>query len=280
MISKERLIQDALEKDLGQIGDVTSEALVNPDLLTQADLVVKAETGIISGLDVFKLVFNLVDDNIEVRLNNHNGDQVNFGDVVATLSGPAKGILRGERVALEFTRRMSGIATKTAEFVKAVDGTDTIILDTRKILPCFGELDKEAVRDGGGTNHRANLSEMGLIKNNHLDLIGIGINEAVKAFKEKYPEIPVEVEVRDRGELLQAFEGLPDRIMLDNFTNEEIEDAVSLRAQIAPQIPLEVSGNMDLERVAQVAQLGVEFISVGELTHSVKAFDLSLHIHD
>jgi nicotinate-nucleotide pyrophosphorylase (carboxylating) len=177
---------------------------------------------------------------------------------------------------------MSGIATKTANFVNETKGTNTVILDTRKILPVFGDLDKQAVKDGGGQNHRLNLSEMGLIKNNHLDILKGDITKAIASFREKYPNIPLEIEVRDEKELADALANNPDRIMLDNMNTEETKKSVATRdefkAKTNKYIPLEASGNMTLDRIKEVADTGVDYISVGALTHSVEAFDISLHI--
>lgn len=275
-------IKDALIKDGGPLGDVTSLALIEKEKLVSAEFIVKADSGVISGLEVARLVFELVDPEILFTPLLHEGDSVQKGDVFATVSGPARSILAGERIALEFLRRMSGIASRTAEFVQEVAGTGATILDTRKILPGYGELDKQAVRDGGGTNHRKNLSEMGLIKNNHIDVLSGDIFLAIALFKEKYPNIPVEVEVRNEEELVAALSSFPDRILLDNMSNEETSQAVLIRNEFQKHtdiyIPLESSGNMTLERVRGVAETGVDYISVGSLTHSIEAFDISLHI--
>lgn len=275
-------LRDALLKDGGPLGDVTSQALIEKDRTASAEFVIKAEAGILSGIEVASLVFEIIDPNINFTPLLHDGDPIKRGDVFATISGPARSLLAGERIALEFLRRMSGIATNTARFVQELAETNTKILDTRKILPGFGALDKQAVRDGGGTNHRQNLSEMGLIKNNHIDVLGGDIGKAIKIFREKYPHIPLEVEVRNQIELLTALINFPDRILLDNMTNEETLKSVRVRDEFYQQtnnyIPLEASGNMTLDRVKSVAQTGVDFISVGSLTHSVEAFDISMHI--
>lgn len=281
-ISLREQILDALHKDAGPLGDVTSLALIEKERLATAEFILKAESGVLSGLSVAQTVFELIDPQIEFTPLASNGDLIHRGDVFATIAGPARAILTGERVALEFLRRLSGIASKTQDFVKAVEGTGTIILDTRKTLPGFGMLDKQAVRDGGGTNHRANLSEMGLIKNNHLDVLNGDTALAITLFRKKYPQIPLEIEVRNEDELLSSLTSTPDRILLDNMTKAETRRAVHLRNEFAAatgtHIPLEASGNMTLDRVRGVAETGVEFISVGSLTHSVEALDLSLHI--
>ncbi|KKT29564.1 MAG: nicotinate-nucleotide pyrophosphorylase [Candidatus Collierbacteria bacterium GW2011_GWC2_44_18] len=275
-------IHSALEIDQGPRGDVTSLALIEKECLATAEFVVKADTGVISGIEVARMVFELVDPKIRFTPLLQDGDEVNRGDVFATITGPARSLLVGERIALEFLRRMSGIATKTKQFVDEIEGTKTVILDTRKIHPGYGELDKQAVRDGGGTNHRANLSEMGLIKNNHIDILNGDVVQAIQIFREKYPHIPLEVEVRNRTELISVLINTPDRILLDNMNNDETREAVKIRDEFMKhtgvKIPLEASGNMTLERIKDVAQTGVEYISVGSLTHSVEAFDISLHI--
>src|SRR3989339_739176 len=275
-------IYDALHLDQGPLGDVTSLALIEKERLATAEFVVKADGGIVSGIEVVKVVFELVDPKIEFSPLLKDGDSVKKDDVFATVTGPARSVLAGEIIALEFLRRMSGIATKTQQFVTAVEGTGATILDTRKVLPGYGELDKQAVRNGGGSNHRTNLSEMGLIKNNHIDVLEGDIAKAIQLFRAAYPNVPLEVEVRNEAELITALVNTPDRILLDNMDNEYTGMAVGIRDEFTnihgTKIPLEASGNMTLDRVRSVAETGVEYISVGSLTHSVEAFDISLHI--
>lgn len=281
-ISLQNLLEHSLAQDQGSKGDVTSKATISSQQQASASLVVKAKYGILSGLDTCKLVFKTQDPSIVFTPLFHDGDKIKKGDILAQIQGNARNILAAERVSLEFLRRLSGIASKTNEFVNKVKDTKTKILDTRKVLPGFGSLDKKAVRDGGGTNHRLNLSEMGLIKNNHIDVLGGDISKAIKLFRKKYPSIPLEVEVRNKKELLTALQNHPDRILLDNMTNSQMRTAVMLRNNQATKtglsIPLEASGNMTLKRVASIAKTGVEYISAGSLTHSVEAFDISLHI--
>lgn len=282
LLNLREFLAQAIVKDMGPRGDVTSEAIVDRDMQIHAVLVVKATEGIVSGLRIGKTVFDIVDPTILVTLHAQDGDRISNGDIIASIEGPAQGILAGERVALEFVRRMSGIATMTRAFVQAVKGTGVTILDTRKIAPGFGELDKQAVRDGGGENHRVDLSEMGLIKNTHIDLLKGNIQEAVQRFRNVYPNIPLEVEVRNGKELRVALSSEPDRILLDNMSMRNMQQAVLLRnahtKDIGTVILLEASGGMTLTRVRKVAKTGVEYISVGALTHSVKALDISLHI--
>ncbi len=278
-LSLETLIKHALAQDLGQKGDVTSLATISIDQQATAKLVVKAKEGTLSGLETSKLVFTTLDPQVIFIPLFIDGDKVRQGDIIAKISGPARSILATERVALEFIRRLSGIATKTNKFVEEIKDFPTKILDTRKILPGFGRLDKKAVLDGGGTNHRQNLSEMGLIKNNHIDVNGGDIQKCIALFRESYPNIPLEVEVRNQDEFDVALQNNPDRIMLDNMKNTELILAVRKRNQYKNKyIPLEASGNMTIDRVKDVAKTGVDFISVGSLTHSVEAFDISLHI--
>ncbi len=278
-LSLEKLIEHALAQDQGSRGDVTSLATVTDDQQATAELVVKAKSGTLSGLDIFQLVFKIQDQKLVFTSLFKDGDRIKRGDILTRISGSARSILAGERVALEFLRRLSGIATITSLYVEEIKEYSTKILDTRKILPGFGPLDKKAVRDGGGTNHRLNLSEMGLIKNNHIDVNKGDLQKCLTLFRQKYPDIPLEVEVRNQPELETALQNNPDRIMLDNMANEQMTLSVQKRNQHQEKyIPLEASGNITLDRVKSVAQTGVDFISVGSLTHSVAAFDISLHI--
>lgn len=277
-----QLLEHALAKDLGSMGDVTTASLVEMGTQVSAQGVVVAKQGIVSGLDVTRQVFHLVDSGIVFTARVRDGTVVRCGDSIFRVRGSARGIFAGERVALEFLRRMSGIATKTHAFVSAVKDTGVTILDTRKTLPGYGELDKQAVKDGGGTNHRANLSEMGLIKNNHIDILGGNIARAICLFRAARPLTPLEVEVRNQRELVAALAHTPDRILLDNMSTGELRRAVQTRndygAQKGKNVPLEASGNMTLARVRAVAKTGVEYISVGALTHSVHALDIHIHV--
>jgi len=276
------LLEHAIASDMGPIGDVTSNALIPENHTIEAIFVMKDKWGTISGISVVKEVFSIIDPRIHVAFNVHDGDQIKKREHIAVVNGPARGILQGERVALEFLRRLSGIATLTHEYVEVAKGTGVTILDTRKTYPGFGDLEKKAVRDGGGTNHRANLSEMGLIKNNHIDLLRGDIALSVSLFRKKYPAIRVEVEVRNHRALEAALHSSPDRILLDNLLQHEIRDAVAIRNTFAKKngkrIPLEVSGSMTLPKVRAIAKTGVDYISVGALTHSAPPVDISLHV--
>lgn len=272
-----QLLKWALLADQGNLGDVTTNSLLSQQTAT-AKFIVKDNFGVVSGLDLALKVLKTQDAKISFKKHKMDGDQVHQGDILATVQGPAKSILSAERVALEFLRRMSGIATQTSLFVTQAKDTNCQILDTRKIMPLWGQLDKKAVRDGGGHNHRQDLSGMGLIKNNHLDVLNGNIEKAIQSFKNKYPNIPLEIEVRNQKELLKALRSNPDRILLDNMDDQKIKESVNLRNQINPKVKLEASGNMSLKRIKVVAKTGVDYISVGALTHSVTAFDISLHI--
>lgn len=258
-----------LEEDTGE-EDITTNAIVPPGAGCRARIIAKAE-GIIAGHEFAGKVFLLLDPNIQYKEIIGDGHRAHTGDTVAMIEGRTRAILTGERVALNILQRLSGIATLTGSFVEAVRGSGTKILDTRKTAPGLRIMEKYAVRAGGGYNHRANLSEMALIKENHITAAG-SITEAVKKVKEK-THVPVEVEVKDMDELKEALELSVDRIMLDNWDLESTRKAVSL---VNKKVPLEASGNMTIDRVRQVAETGVDFISVGALTHSYIVLDLSL----
>lgn len=260
----------ALEEDIGS-GDVTTLASVPKEQTINGRFQAKA-AGIIAGLAVVAETFRQVDDNVIFDPLVADGDRVEAGDVIATVKGPARAILQGERVALNFLQRMSGIATMTRRFVDAVAGTRTTILDTRKTAPGLRMADKWAVRLGGGANHRIGLYDMALIKENHIAAAG-GMETAVYRVKKTYPNIPIEIEVTSLDELKTALTLPVDRIMLDNMSLDEMETAVRLANG---KIPLEASGNVSLDTVRAIAQTGVDFISSGALTHSVVALDVSL----
>jgi nicotinate-nucleotide pyrophosphorylase (carboxylating) len=265
------IIERALAEDIGD-GDVTTLCALPPDAVQRGRLVAK-EAGVIAGLEVTRWVFSLLDERVKCLAHVAEGDWVQAGTVIGEVAGPARALLSGERVALNFLQRMSGIATLTRRFVDAVRGTSTVILDTRKTVPGLRVLDKWAVRLGGGQNHRSGLYDMVLIKDNHIAAVG-NIAEAVarvRACDERGRAI--EVEVKELTELRQALELSVDRIMLDNMSLATMREAVRIAAG---RVPLEASGNVSLENVAEVAATGVDYISVGKLTHSVRALDISL----
>jgi nicotinate-nucleotide pyrophosphorylase (carboxylating) len=268
------IVRQALEEDIGD-GDITTLCTVPPDALIDGKLYAK-EAGVIAGLEVARLAFSLVDENVNFLPSVIDGERVRQGDVIAEVNGSARALLSAERVALNFLQRMSGIATLTRRFVDAVQGTSAVILDTRKTAPGLRLLDKWAVRLGGGQNHRMGLYDMVLIKENHIAAVG-GISETVARVRAQDDQArAIEVEVTNMTELAEALELNVDRIMLDNMSLAEMREAVRLTAG---RVPLEASGNVDLDNVADVAATGVDYISIGMLTHSVQALDISLLLH-
>ena len=270
-------IEEAIREDLG-MGDITTDAVIEHGAQGRGDVLVK-EDGIIAGLEVAEMVFRLVDDDVRFHALVTDGARVSKGTVAAKVHGSLHGILKGERTALNFMQRMSGIATLTGKFVEAIAGTRAKITDTRKTAPGLRMLEKYAVLAGGGVNHRFGLDDMVLIKDNHIAAAG-GITAAVRRClasrsQSSYP-VKIEVETTNLEEVKEALllEGL-DRIMLDNFDLEEMRAAVKL---IAGRMEIEASGNVSLATVRAIAETGVDFISVGALTHSPKALDISLDI--
>jgi nicotinate-nucleotide pyrophosphorylase (carboxylating) len=267
------IVQRALAEDIGP-GDVTSQWILPPEMRVRGRFLAKAQ-GVVAGLEVVRQVFRQVDERITFQALMRDGDTIAEGDIVATVEGPAVGILTAERTALNFLQRMSGIATLTRRCVEAVAGTKAVILDTRKTAPGLRPLDKWAVRLGGGQNHRLGLYDMVLIKDNHIAAAG-GITRAVERVRQRnQPGLPVEVEVKSLAELEEALALKVDRIMLDNMGLDEMRRAVETTAG---RVPLEASGNVTLENAAAIAATGVDYISVGALTHSVKALDISLEV--
>jgi nicotinate-nucleotide pyrophosphorylase (carboxylating) len=264
------IIQAALAEDIGD-GDVTAACTVPVESILKGRFIAKAG-GIVAGLEVVRLTFWLLDEQIGFTPTLADGDPVTAGQVVATVSGSGRALLSGERVALNFLQRMAGIATLTRRFVEAVQGTGAIILDTRKTAPGLRLVDKWAVRLGGGQNHRFGLFDMALIKDNHIVAAG-SISAAVERVRAGAKRgQPIEVEVKNLTELHEALELSLDRILLDNMGLDVMREAVRLANG---RTPLEASGNITLENVAAVAATGVNYISVGALTHSVQALDVS-----
>jgi quinolinate synthase len=266
------LIELAIAEDIGS-GDATSESTLAPDLTLRGRITAKAE-GVIAGLPVAEAVFQRVEPRLCFAPHVTDGARVSPGDLVAEVEGPARGMLAAERIALNFLQQLSGIATLANLFVEATAGTRATVLDTRKTRPGYRELEKYAVRVGGAQNHRMSLNDMILINDNHIDGAG-SISAAVKRAGAAYPDLPIEVEVRSMDELREALELDLDRIMLDNFDLEQIRAAVLL---VDGRVPLEVSGGVTLERVKEIAATGVDYLSVGALTHSAPALDLSMTI--
>jgi nicotinate-nucleotide pyrophosphorylase (carboxylating) len=267
------IIQRALDEDIGD-GDVTTNTTIPIEAMASGEFIAKAE-GIVAGLQVAQLAFELVDARVQFLTLIHDGEEVKHGDVIATVSGSARALLTAERTALNFMQRMSGIATLTHRFVEAIKFSHAIILDTRKTAPGLRLLDKWAVRLGGGQNHRIGLYDMVLIKDNHIAAVG-SITEAVKRVRSlDRQHRPIEVEVKNLAELREALALKPDRILLDNMSPDKMREAVKITAR---RVPLEASGNVSLESIADIAATGVDFISIGALTHSVRALDISLEL--
>ena len=261
----------ALEEDLGA-GDVTSETILPADLTCSGRFIAKQD-GVVAGLEVAKAAFHYLDVTIRFQTLVKDGDRVEKGDTIALVSGRGRAVLGAERVALNFLQRMSGIATATRACVDAVADTDAVILDTRKTVPGLRYFDKWAVVQGGGRNHRYGLFDMALIKENHILAAG-GITAAVNRVRANDPDgRPIEVEVTNLDELREALTLDVDRIMLDNMSLAEMGEAVAVTDG---RTPLEASGNVNLQTVAGIAATGVDCISVGSLTHSVMAMDISL----
>lgn len=272
--SIEVLVQMALAEDLADRGDVTTQAII-AQATTHGQIVVKA-SGVIAGLPVAQAVFARIDTGVVFEPQVADGDAVQPGTVVCTLRGSAQSLLTGERTALNFLQRLSGISTLTRRFVDAAAGTKAVILDTRKTTPGWRLLEKYAVRMGGGQNHRIGLYDAVMIKDNHIAAAG-GITAAVEMVR-AYPQaagLPVIVEVDTLAQLEEALALGVDQILLDNMDEATMRQAVTMTAG---RVPLEASGNMSLERVAAVAATGVNFISVGALTHSAPALDLSMRL--
>lgn len=267
----DKIIIAALDEDKSSY-DLTSEYLFEEKHLSSAKLIAK-EDGIISGIDIFERTFKLVDSDVHITWFVCNGENIQNGQILAEIEGRTKSLLFAERTGLNFIQRLSGIATETRKYVQQVDPYPTKIVDTRKTAPGMRVLDKRAVKDGGGHNHRFNLSDGILIKDNHIQASN-GITQAIKKIKENVPHtLKIEIEVESLDGLIEAIDAGADIVMLDNMTDEMMEKAVAIANG---KVLLEASGNMTLERVSKVARLGVDIISVGALTHSVKALDISL----
>jgi nicotinate-nucleotide pyrophosphorylase (carboxylating) len=273
----DEIVKHALEEDLGS-GDHTSLSTIPEGATGRSKLLIKEE-GILSGVPVAEEVFRHLDPNLHFELILEDGTEIKPGDIAFYISGSSRSILSGERLALNFLQRMSGIATFTHKLVKLIEGTGARILDTRKTTPLLREPEKMAVRAGGGENHRMGLYDMIMIKDNHVDFAG-GIANAIKAV-EKYQSLKieglrlkVEIEVRNMEELREVLDvGGIDRIMLDNFTVEELTSAVKL---IGKRFETEASGGINEDNIRAYAETGVDFISVGALTHHIKSLDMSL----
>jgi nicotinate-nucleotide pyrophosphorylase (carboxylating) len=266
------IVRRALEEDIGS-GDVTSVPIVLATTHLYGVFLAK-ESGVLAGIDVVREVFRQVDDAIVFAAEREDGTAFEAKDILATVSGDGPGILIGERVALNFLQRMSGVATMTRKYVEATEGTQARILDTRKTMPGLRALDKLAVRLGGGTNHRTGLYDMVLIKDNHIEAAG-GITAAVARVRDAGIALAIEVEIDSLDQLDEALAVHVDRVMLDNMDTATMRRAVE---RVAGRVELEASGGITLPRIPEISATGVDYISVGALTHSVKALDISLDL--
>ena len=272
----DQLIDLAFAEDIGD-GDHTTLSTIPADAMGRQQLIIK-EPGIIAGVEVAREVFRRFDPSLKMTVYIHDGQEVKPGDVAFVVEGPVRSLLQTERLMLNIMQRMSGIATTTHRYQAQLEGTGAKVLDTRKTTPGMRMLEKEAVAIGGGTNHRIGLFDMILIKDNHVDFAG-GIHQAVSAAKkycaEKGKDLRIELEVRNLDEIDQALAEGVDRIMLDNFTPERTAEAVKHIRSKNPAVEIESSGGITFDTLADYGRCGVDFISVGALTHSVKSLDMS-----
>lgn len=269
------LIDLALKDDVGD-GDITTNNIVPSEIRRKAKMVAKTD-GVVAGLPVAEMVFKKLDHDLIWNELTPDGTKVKSGDVLVEFEGTYRALLTGERTALNFLQRLSGIATMSAIYADAVKDFQTVILDTRKTLPGFNKLDKYAVKTGGASNHRLGLHDMAMIKDNHIEVAG-GIAAAVKAVRASVDHgIKIEVETTTLAQVQEAIDAKADIIMLDNMDLETMRKGVQL---IAGRAKIEASGNITLERLRDVAATGVDYISIGALTHSVSAMDISQRIED
>lgn len=271
-----KLLDLGIEEDINT-GDITTESIIPASMNATATMTAKQD-GVISGLEVVKMVYDRFQDDVVFTPYFQNGDAVKKGDVILKVEATYPTLLRGERLSLNIFQRMCGIATETAKYVKELADTQTELLDTRKTAPGLRVLDKLAVKHGGGTNHRMGLYDMAMIKDNHIKMAG-GIAKAVEQVRSRIAEgIKIEVEATNLEEVKQAIEAGADIIMLDNMDNQSMTEAVKVIKAADKGIKTEASGNMSIERLKEVAATGVDYISVGALTHTVKGMDISMNI--
>ncbi len=271
-----KLIDLGIEEDINT-GDVTTDSIIPATMNAVATMTAKQE-GVISGLEIVKMVYDYFQKDVVFTAYFNDGDSVKKGDVILKIEATYPTLLRGERLSLNIFQRMCGIATETARYVKELVGTNTELLDTRKTAPGLRVLDKMAVKHGGGTNHRMGLYDMAMIKDNHIKMAG-GITKAVEQVRANItPEIKIEVETTNLNEVKEAIAAGADIIMLDNMDNATMTEAVKIIKAADKGIKTEASGNMNIPRLKEVAATGVDFISVGALTHTVKAMDISMNI--
>ncbi len=271
-----KLIDLGIEEDINT-GDVTTDSIIPATMNAVATMTAKQE-GVISGLEIVKMVYDYFQKDVVFTAYFNDGDSVKKGDVILKIEATYPTLLRGERLSLNIFQRMCGIATETARYVKELVGTNTELLDTRKTAPGLRVLDKMAVKHGGGTNHRMGLYDMAMIKDNHIKMAG-GITKAVEQVRANItPDIKIEVETTNLDEVREAIAADADIIMLDNMDNATMTEAVAIIKAADKGIKTEASGNMNIPRLKEVAATGVDFISVGALTHTVKAMDISMNI--
>ena len=272
----DKLIDLGLEEDINT-GDVTTDSIIPESMNAVATMTAKQD-GVISGIEVIKKVYERFQKDIVYTPYFKNGDHVKKGDVLLKIEASYPTLLKGERLSLNIFQRMCGIATETAKYVKELEGTSTELLDTRKTAPGLRVLDKMAVKDGGGTNHRMGLYDMAMIKDNHIKMAG-GITKAVEQVRGNIPAtIKIEVETTNLAEVDEAIAAGADIIMLDNMDNATMTQAVATIKASGKAIKTEASGNMSIPRLVEVAATGVDYISVGALTHTVKGMDISMNI--
>ncbi len=272
----DKLIDLGLEEDINT-GDVTTDSIIPESMNAVATMTAKQE-GVVSGLEIVKRVFDRFQSGVVFTAYFKNGDFVKKGDVILKVEASYPTLLKGERLSLNIFQRMCGIATETSKYVKELEGFNTELLDTRKTAPGLRVLDKMAVKDGGGTNHRMGLYDMAMIKDNHIKMAG-GITKAVEQVRSHIPSsIKVEVETTNLAEVDEAIAAGADIIMLDNMDNATMTKAVEVIKASGKAIKTEASGNMSIPRLKEVAATGVDFISVGALTHTVKGMDISMNI--
>ena len=271
-----KLIDLGIEEDINT-GDITTESIIPESTNATATMTAKQD-GVISGLEIVKMVYERFQEDVIFTPYFNDGDSVKKGDVILKVEATYPTLLRGERLSLNIFQRMCGIATETAKYVKELTGTGTQLLDTRKTAPGLRVLDKLAVKHGGGTNHRMGLYDMAMIKDNHIKMAG-GISKAVEQVRSRIPaDIKIEVETTNLDEVRQAIAAGADIIMLDNMGNEQMSEAVNIIKAADKSIKTEASGNMSIPRLIEVAATGVNCISVGALTHTVKGMDISMNI--
>ncbi|MBP1560254.1 MAG: carboxylating nicotinate-nucleotide diphosphorylase [Oscillospiraceae bacterium] len=274
------IIKRALEEDINYV-DLATDYLLDDEDMSSASFIAKAE-GVLCGINAALRVFTFIDSEVKTEIKIKDGEPVKKGDVIAVVSGRTKSILKGERTSLNILQHMSGVASETAKYVKCCEGTKCTVADTRKTLPGLRSLEKYAVTVGGGRNHRFNLSDGAMLKDNHIDAYG-SLTNAVAALRAKIGHmVKIEVEVRNQDELREALSCAADVIMLDNMTPAEMTECVKIVDEVTAgkfRPVIEASGNITLANAAEIAKTGVDLFSVGALTHSVKAFDISLRIN-